>query len=242
MIFDMMQVDCMFVFDLVENNVYFLLLYLLLQYMLLKIDFDGVDYLNLYIGGKWKVLMIVIDECYILMMNGKMFLIGNYLVEMLLLMYYMDKVGFEIDIVMLLGNLVKFEFWVMLQDDEVVQSIYWKYLLKLKMLFKLFDVFDWYFGVDLLYIVVFIFGGYGVFVGILYSKDVKCMLCWVFDYDWYIIMLCYGFVCLLLVVVDEDFQDYLFKDYEICVFLDVFDMGLNFDIGYMLGLLLWFVV
>lgn len=42
---------------------------------------------------------------------------GNYFVEMFLLMYYFDKVGFFFDIVIFFGNLVKFEWWVMLRED-----------------------------------------------------------------------------------------------------------------------------
>lgn len=48
------------------------------------------------------------------MVDGKFFLMGNYLVEMLLLMYYLYVVGFEIDVVIFLGDFVKFEMWVFL--------------------------------------------------------------------------------------------------------------------------------
>lgn len=68
--------------------------------------------------------MVVSDECYLLMKNGKFFFIGNYLVEILLFMYYLDCVGFDIDIVMLFGNFVKFEMWVMFYEDVVVFVIF----------------------------------------------------------------------------------------------------------------------
>lgn len=227
-------------FDYVEYNVFFFLFYFLSQYILVKIDFDGVDYLILYKGGK-KVLMIGIDECYILMQNGSMFFIGNYLVEMFLLMYYLDKVGFEFDVVMFFGNLVKLEMWVMFGEDEVVKSIYVKYLFKLKVLWKFVDFLEQVVVDDLLYVVVFVFGGYGVLVGILYSWEVKWLFNVFFVKDCYIIIFCYGLVCLLVLVVDEKLEDYLFKGYEICVFFDVLDIGVNLEIGYMFGFLFWLV-
>lgn len=76
--------------------------------------------------------MIVVEERYVLLENGKMFFMGNYFVEMLLFLYYLMEVGFDVDVVILFGYLVKLELWVMLIEDEVVISIYNKLKEKLK--------------------------------------------------------------------------------------------------------------
>ncbi|HHL4077768.1 glyoxalase III HchA [Burkholderia sola] len=238
---DTTQVDRTPAPDPAENNAYFPSPYSLSQYTSSKTDFDGADYPSPYTGGKWKVLMIATDERYILMTNGKMFSTGNHPVEMLLPMHHMDKAGFEIDIATLSGNPAKLELWAMPQDDEAVQSTYRKYLPKLKAPLKLSDVLDQHPGGDSPYIAVFIPGGHGVLAGIPYSKDVKRTLRWALDHDRHIVTLCHGPACLLSAAVDEDPQDYPFKDYELCVFPDALDTGPNLDIGYMPGPLPWLV-
>lgn len=182
--------------------------------------------------------MIVVDECYLLIVNGYLFFIGNYLVEILLLMYYLDKVGFDIDVVMLFGNVVKFEWWVFLYEDCEIGVLYECYQVCFCQLLQLDEVVVGL-GVDLDYVVIFIFGGYGVLIGLLESVVVKVMLQWVMVGQCYIIMFCYGLVVLLVVGVDEVEGDLLFCGYCICVFFDVMDWQI-LEIGYMLGQLCWF--
>lgn len=227
--------------DPAENNAYFPSPYSLSQYTSSKTDFDGAHYPNPYKGGKWKVLMIATDERYVLMTNGKMFSTGNHPVEMLLPMHHMDQAGFEIDVATLSGNPAKLELWAMPGDDEAVQSTYRKYLPKLKTPLKLSDVLEKDLGADSPYIAVFIPGGHGVLAGIPHSKEVKRTLKWALDNDRHIITLCHGPACLLSAAVDEDPQNYPFKDYEVCVFPDALDKGPNLDIGYMPGPLPWLV-
>lgn len=227
--------------DTAEDNAYFPSPYSLSQYTASKTDFDGADYPNAYTGGKWKVLMIATDERYILMQNGTMFSTGNHPVEMLLPLYHMDKAGFEIDVATLSGNPVKLEMWAMPHADEAVQSIYQKYLAKLKQPLKLSEVIARDLGEDSPYIATFIPGGHGVLAKIPHSSDVKRVLQWAMANDKYVITLCHGPACLLAAAVDENKANYLYKGYEICVFPDALDEGINIDIGYMPGKLPWLV-
>ncbi len=118
--------------DPAENNAFFPSPYSLEQFTSAKSDLEGADYPNPYREGKWKVLMIATDERYLLMQNGTMFSTGNHPVEMLLPMYHMNKAGFDFDVATLSGNPVKLELWALPTEDEAIQSVYQKYLNKLK--------------------------------------------------------------------------------------------------------------
>lgn len=113
-------------------------------------------------------MVIVVDECYLLIDNGKLFLIGNYLIEMLLLLYYFYAVGFEFEVVIIFGLMIKFEYWVMLYKDEKVMLFFEQYKLLFCNLKKFVDVVV-SFNVDSEYAVIFVFGGYGVFIGLFES-------------------------------------------------------------------------
>jgi len=125
--------------DAAEHNAFFPSPYSLSRYTASKTDFDGTQYPNPHVGGKWKVLMIATDERYILMQNGTMFSTGNHPVEMLLPIHHMDEAGFEVDVATLSGNPAKLELWAMPGEDEVVMRTYQKYLPKLKAPKKLSD-------------------------------------------------------------------------------------------------------
>lgn len=77
--------------------------------------------------------------------------------------------------------------------------------------------------------------------GIPDSLDVKRVLQWALHEEKFIISLCHGPACLLAAAVVEKPEDYMFKGYEICVFPDALDEGMNQDIGYMPGKLEWLV-
>ena len=226
--------------DKAEENAFFPSTYSLSQFTSSKSDLDGANYPNAYTGGRWKVLMIATDERYLLMQNGTMFSTGNHPVEMLLPMYHMDKAGFEFDIATLSGNPVKLELWALPKEDEAVQSIYAKYLDKLKKPLKLADVIKNNLGADSDYIAVFIPGGHGALIGIPQSLEVKTVLQWAMKQDKYIISLCHGPAALLAATVDEAKEDFLFKGYKICVFPDSIDEKTP-DIGYMPGPMPWFI-
>ncbi|ULA62976.1 MAG: Hsp31 molecular chaperone [Nitrospira sp.] len=226
--------------DQAEENAFFPSAYSLGKFTSTKSDLDGTDYPNAYRGGKWKVLVIATDERYLLMQNGTMFSTGNHPVEMLLPMYHLHKAGFDFDIATLSGNPVKLELWALPKEDEAVQSIYHKYLDKLKSPLKLSDVIEKNLGNDSHYIGLFIPGGHGALVGIPHSLDVKAVLKWAMDKDKHIISLCHGPASLLAAAVGESKDNYMFKGYKICVFPDSIDKKTP-EIGYMPGALPWFI-
>lgn len=57
--------------------------------------------------------------------------------------------------------------------------------------------------------------------------------------DRYVISLCHGPAGLLAAGMGEAEEDFLFRDYEMCVFPDSLDTGANIDIGYIPGPMPW---
>lgn len=82
-----------------------------------------MDYLKFY-RGKYKILVIVADERYLSIDNGKLFSIGNYSIETLLSLYYFYVVGFEFEVAIIFGLMIKFEYWVMSYKDEKVMLFF----------------------------------------------------------------------------------------------------------------------
>lgn len=226
--------------DLAEDNAFFPSPYSLSQYTSPKTDYDGTTYPTPYAGNK-KVLMIATDERYIQMQNGKFFSTGNHPVEMLLPMFHLDNAGFEIDVATLSGNPAKLEMWAMPKQEQVVLDTFQKYADKLKNPLKLADILENVVGENSPYVAVFIPGGHGVLAKIPHSLEVKKVLKWAVEQDKFIITLCHGPASLLAAAVDEQPENYIFKDYQICVFPDSLDKGANIDIGYMPGALPWLV-
>ncbi|MDC4400226.1 protein deglycase HchA [Acinetobacter baumannii] len=226
--------------DLAEDNAFFPSPYSLSQYTSPKTDYDGTTYPMPYAGNK-KVLMIATDERYIQMQNGKFFSTGNHPVEMLLPMFHLDNAGCEIDVATLSGNPAKLEMWAMPKQEQVVLDTFQKYADKLKNPLKLADILENVVGENSPYAAVFIPGGHGVLAKIPHSLEVKKVLKWAVEQDKFIITLCHGPASLLAAAVDEQPENYIFKDYQICVFPDSLDKGANIDIGYMPGALPWLV-
>lgn len=226
--------------DTAEDNAFFPSPYSLSQYTSAKTDYDGTTYPQPYQGNK-KILMIATDERYILMQNEKFFSTGNHPVEMLLPMFHLDNAGFAFDVATLSGNPVKLEMWAMPREEPVVLETYKKYEKQLKAPLKLADVLEQALSTDSPYAGIFIPGGHGVLAKIPHSTEVKQLLKWALANDKYVITLCHGPAALLAAAVDENLQDYIFKDYQLCVFPDALDKGANIDIGYMPGQLPWLV-
>lgn len=226
--------------DLAEDNAFFPSPYSLSQYTSAKTDYDGTTYATPYTGHK-KILMIATDERYILMQNGKFFSTGNHPVEMLLPVFHLDAAGFEVDVATLSGNPAKLEMWAMPNQDKAVLDTYHKYAKKLKEPLQLDNILTEATSENSPYAGVFIPGGHGVLAKIPESKAVKQLLEWAVKNDKYVITLCHGPASLLAAAVDEQPENYIFKDYEICVFPDSLDQGANIDIGYMPGALPWLV-
>lgn len=75
------------------------------------------------------------------------------------------------------------------------------------------------------YVVVFFFGGYGVLLNFFESEEVKDIFNWVMINDKKVVIFCYGFVVLLVVIFNDG--DFFFDGYEMIVFLDSLDEGVN---------------
>ncbi|MDO9623731.1 MAG: protein deglycase HchA [Pseudomonas sp.] len=226
--------------DLAEYNAFFPSPYSLSQFTSPKSDLSGAHYPAPYRGGRWKILMIAADERYLQMQNGTLFSTGNHPIETLLPMYHLDKAGFQFDIATLSGNPVKFEYWAFPTEDIEVKAIHDKYLSQFKQPLRLADVIAQHLGDDSDYLALFIPGGHGALIGLPHSLDVKAALRWAVQHDRHIITLCHGPAALLAAGVDEDPQDYLFKDYKICAFPDALDAQTP-QLGYMPGDMPWFM-
>lgn len=226
--------------DPAEDNAFFPSPYSLTKYVASRTDFDGTTYPNPYRGGKWKVLMIATQERYLMTRGGKFFSTGNHPVEMLLPVHHLDAAGFEVDVVTPSGDPAKLEMWAFPDEDETVKATYEKYKGKLKKPGKLSDAVK-NLGKDSGYIGLFIPGGHGVLNDIPDSEDVKKALFWARDNDRYVISLCHGPAGLLAASIGEKPEDFMFRDYEMCVFPDSLDTGANIEIGYIPGPLQWLV-
>lgn len=215
--------------DPAEDNAFFPSSYSLSQFTSPKSDLSGVEYPTPYKGGK-KILMIGADERYLLTANGTFFSTGNHPIETLLPMYHLDTAGFAFDVATVSGNPVKFEFWAMPSEDEVVKGFFAKYQQQFKKPLKLADVVAG--GLDA-YAAIFIPGGHGALIGIPESRDVGDALMWAMANDKFVISLCHG-PAGFLAVGDSD----IYRGYKICAFPDALDAQTP-DIGYMPGHLTW---
>ena len=215
--------------DPAENNAFFPSSYSLSQFTSPTSNLSDAEYEHPYTGTK-KVLMIGADERYLLTDNGTFFSTGNHPVETLLPMYHMDKAGFAFDVATVSGNPVKFEFWAMPSEDDVVKSFFDKYHSQFKSPRKLADVIAG--GLDH-YAAIFIPGGHGALIGIPNSKDVGDALKWAASKHKFVISLCHG-PAGFLAVGDSD----IYRGYKICAFPDAMDAQTP-DIGYMPGHLTW---
>ena len=225
--------------DRAEDNAFFPSEYSLTQYTSSKTDFDGTTYPTPYTGGKWKILMIGTQERYLMMKDGEFFSTGNHPVEMLLPMYHLDAAGFEIDIATISGDPVKFEWWAFPHEDEAVRSIYKKYEKQFKAPKKLADVTGGGLTAETPYLGVFIPGGHGVLNGVPFSKQVGDILRWAQTNRRFTISLCHGPASLLATTVDGG--RFAYEGYEMCVFPDRLDTGVNTEIGYIPGQMAWLV-
>ncbi|MFV0410228.1 MAG: glyoxalase III HchA [Paracoccus sp. (in: a-proteobacteria)] len=215
--------------DLAEKDAFFPSPYSLSQFTSPKSDLSGADYPNPYTGDQ-KILLIGADERYLLTDNGKFFSTGNHPVETLLPMYHLDKAGFEFDIATLSGNPVKFEYWAMPNEDELVKGFFDTYHPRFKQPQKLADIIAA--GLDN-YAAIMIPGGHGALIGLPESSEVAAALTWAAVNDRFVIALCHGPAAYLALGESNPF-----RGYQICVFPDALDAQTP-AIGYMPGKLRW---
>jgi len=223
--------------DAAERNAFFPSPYSLGQYVPPRTDFDGVDHPNGYTSGRWRVLVIGVDERYLPMQNGRLFSTGNHPVETLLPMMHLHETGFGIDVATVSGNPVKFEHWAMPADDKAVHEAYDRFAPRFRDPLKLADVVEKGLGPDSDYLAVFIPGGHGAMFGLAESDDVRAVLDWALAADRFVITLCHGPAALVAAARHRDRSP--FEGYRMCVFPDALDTGANLDIGYIPGPMPW---
>ena len=224
--------------DPAEDNAFFPSPFSLSQFTSPKSDLSDAEYPDAYTGGRWKVLVLGADERYLPTDNGTLFSTGNHPVETLLPMYHMHQAGFDFDIATLSGNPMKFEYWAMPSDDEVVQGFFAKYREQFMQPKKLSDVIENALGDESDYIAVFIPGGHGALIGLPESAEVKQLLQWARDHEKFTISLCHGPAAFLAAGIGETEQSNIYNGYQICAFPDSIDATTP-DIGYMPGHLTW---
>lgn len=223
--------------DPAERNAFFPSPYSLGQYVPPQTDFDGVDRPNGYTGGRWKVLVIGVDERYLPMADGRLFSTGNHPVETLLPMMHLHRSGFGIDVATVSGNPVKFEHWAMPADDKAVHEAYDTFAPQFRDPLALADVIEQGLGPNSDYLGVFIPGGHGAMIGLAESDEVRAVLDWALADDRYVITLCHGPAALVAAARHRDRSP--FEGYRACVFPDALDTGANLDIGYIPGPMPW---
>ncbi len=181
--------------------------------------------------------MICTDERYLETANGTLFSTGNHPVETLVPMYHLHQAGFEFDIATVSGNAVKFEFWAMPKEDEVITGFHRACLEQFQAPLKLSDVVAGL-GPDSGYAAVFIPGGHGPLAGLPFSKDVAAVIRWAFGADRHLISICHGPAAFLACAEDEGAGGFPFAGYSITAFPDAADRMIP-EIGYMPGQLTW---
>lgn len=191
-----------------------------------------------YTEGRWKILLICVDERYVLTKNGGLFSSGNHPVETLVPMHHLDKAGFTFDIATISGNPAKLEYWAMPSESNEINSIYSKYSEKFRKPLKLQDVVNHDLGQDSDYIAVFLPGGHSTLIGLPENADLYKLLAWTIEKEKLVISLCHGPAALLAGRLENSEKENIFKGYEICAFPDSIDAILP-DIGYLPGHLTW---
>lgn len=211
--------------DPAEYNAFFPSEYSLSQFTSAKSDLADADYSNPAKGGK-KFLVIMSEERYVMMENGKLFSTGNHPVEALVPMYHLHQAGFECDIATLGGEMVKFEYWAMPKEDETITGFFNSYLPKFRKPLKLSDI---KLDASTEYAGVFIPGGHGALVSIPESADVADALRWAAKNDRYTVVICHGPAAFLSLKDDNPY-----KGYKMVAFPDSLDRQIP-SIGYLPG-------
>jgi D-lactate dehydratase / protein deglycase len=185
-----------------------------------KTNYDGGTYLNPYTGGKFRVLVVLTEECNMTMANGKKFSTGNNPVETALPMLHLQAAGFELDIVTPTGAPAAIEMWAMPKEDTAVKKLFSDYADAIKNPGSLAN-----FAVNSLindtpYVGVFIPGGHGAMLGLPENEDLGKILRWAHGKDIFIVSLCHGPGTLMSAKNDGNF---IFDGYKIALFPDKVD-------------------
>lgn len=222
--------------DKAEYNAFFPSNYALGQYTSSVSNLEGADYPQPYHGNR-RILVIGTDERYLKMDNGTLFSTGNHPVETLVPMYHLHKAGFAFDIATSSGNPMKFEFWAMPKDDEVITGFHQLLLDQFQNPLHLSEVVAGL-GATSDYAAVFIPGGHGPLIELPFSGDVAAVLRWALDADRHIVAICHGPAALLALSKDGEEGGFPFAGYTITAFPTAADRQIPEE-GYLPGQLTW---
>ncbi len=222
--------------DKAEYNAFFPSHYALGKYTTPVSNLEDAEYSRPYQGSR-RVLVIGVDERYLKMENGTLFSTGNHPVETLVPMFHLHQAGFRFDVATPSGNPMKFEFWAMPKEDEVITGFHQLLLEQFQKPLRLADVVAGL-GPTSDYAAVFIPGGHGPLIELPFSADVASVLRWALDADRHIVAICHGPAALLALAKDGDASGFPFTGYTITAFPTAADRQIP-DEGYLPGQLTW---
>lgn len=201
-----------------------------------KTNYDHTDYPNADTSGTKKVLVICVDQQYLVCKNGKRFKTGNHPVELFLVVMHLEKAGFEPVFATITGGKVHLEYWAMPTADEEVMAFKDKHQHKLdhpEVLSEITEVLN-----PNTFEAVFVPGGQGAVLGLPDSTDVKRALLWFLKNQKHIIVICHGPAALLSLSVNEDPENFPLKGYELACLPSSGDKMAT-SIGYLPGEMPW---
>ncbi len=201
-----------------------------------KTAYDNTSFPNADTSGKKKVLVACVDQNILVCENEKRFITGDHPVEMFVTLMHIEKAGFTPVFATISGNKVMFEDWAFPSKDEAVIAYKAKHQEALDNPNKMSDIVQELNADE--YEAVFVPGGQGAILGLPESTDVKKALKWFIDNDKYIIAICHGPAALLSLSVDENPDDFPFKDYELACLPSSGDR-LGAKVGYLPGNMPW---
>lgn len=199
--------------------------------------FEPKEYPKPSTSGK-KVLVLAVDEKYILCQNGKKYRGGNHPVELFAVVKHLADAGFEIVYSTISGGSVELEEFAMPTEDELLMQYIETERPKWENPKVLKDVVT-ELTEDSAYEAVYMPGGQGAILGLPESEDAKAALQWFLQNDKYMIAICHGPSALLSLSINEDPENFPLKDYKISCFPAIGDKGAA-KVGYLPGEMPWF--
>ncbi len=200
-----------------------------------KSGYKSVDYDSVYQGDK-KILVLCTEQDHLETRNGKLFITGNHPVEIFVPLLHLKKAGFAVDFATPTGAAVKFEYWAMPKDDELINALMDEEKDKLEKPMTIADALS---KIDD-YIVLFIPGGHGAVLGLPFDENAGKLIIQAKNSGLYIVSLCHGPAVFLSAAIGKEAgDDFVFKGYAIAAFPDRLDKQLP-HLGYLPGEMPWY--
>ncbi len=196
-------------------------------------DYDHKEYPNAYQGEDKKVLVMCVDEQYLVCKNEKRMRTGNHPVELAVVLLHLEKAGFQLEFATIQGESVKIEEFAMPTEDEAVMDFFERNKEVLENPTQLSEVVEELKKANQ-YEAVYFPGGHGAVLGLPESRETKAVLQSFIKEDKPIITICHGPSSLLSLTIDEKPEDFPFKDYKMALFPDGGDK-LMLTAGYLPG-------